>query len=152
MWERGRWLGMDYFVKGASAQSAEATELAPLCVPVELRRADIKATGAAGQRWFRIGLGLGPDRLRLRSALPEELCGPPLRVRLQLPPPTAQAEGLGEDWQGGLDLRAVAGEVVVDRGTEREHAEPRLLLFRNLTPPQRALIEEYITLRQLADE
>lgn len=150
MWERGRWLGMDYFVKGGEAKTS--VELAPLCVPVELRRADVKGTGEAGQRWFRIGLGLGTDRLRLRSALPEELCGPPLRVRLQLPPPTAQAEGLGDDWQGGLDVRAVAGEEVVDVGTERERAEPRLLLFRSLLPPQRALIEEYISLRQLSDE
>lgn len=145
---------MDYFVKGGGAEGSarDSGELAPMCVPVELRRADVKTAGEAGQRWFRIGLGLGTDRLRLRSALPEELCGPPLRVRLQLPPPTAQAEGLGDDWQGGLDVRAVAGEEVVDVGTERERAEPRLLLFRNLLPEQRALIEEYISLRQLSDE
>lgn len=126
-------------------------ELAPLCVPVEIRRAD-----APGRRWFRLALGIGSDRLRLRSALPLELCGPPLAARLHLPPPTERLDALldspGSGWDGGISFSAVAGEVLIDQGTERERPEARLLLFSHVGPAERARIADYITLRLLSDE
>ena len=122
-------------------------ELAPLCVPIEIRRAD-KPAG----RWFRLGTGIAIDRVRLRSPLPDELRGPPLRVQLQLPPPTAQAEALDQEWDGTLILSAVAAELIVDAGTERERAEPRLLALRSVPPESLELIESYVTLRLLSDE
>ena len=56
--------------------------LAPLCVPVELSRAE---KGAPGPRWFRLALGINEDGLRLRSPVPEELAEGPIAVRLHLP-------------------------------------------------------------------
>jgi hypothetical protein len=122
-------------------------ELAPLCVPVEIRRAD-----AAGRRCFRLALGLGLDRIRLRSPLPEELCGPPLAIRLELPPPTLQTAALGAHASAELDLSAVAGEVVVDAGTDRERAAPLLLLLERLSPLEQTQIENYVTSRLLSSE
>jgi len=126
-----------------------AVDLAPLCVPIEIRRADRVKTGV---RCFRLAIAVGIDRVRLRSPLPAELCGPPLRVQLELPPPTPQAEGLGSDWDGAMVLHAVAADLVVDEGTERERAEPRLLALRNVPPESLERLESYVTLRLLSDE
>jgi hypothetical protein len=134
-----------------------AADLAPLCVPIEIRRADAPFGGfternAPLPRWFRLGLGLGLDRIRLRSPLPDELRGRPLRVRLHLPPPTAQAEGLQEHWDGELSLLATAGEVIVKADSDEERAEARLLLLQNLLPADRTRIEDYIRMRLLSAE
>lgn len=126
-----------------------AVELAPVCVPIEIRRADRPKVSS---RCFRLAIAVGIDRVRLRSPLPPELCGPPLRIQLELPPPTPQAEGLGSDWDGALTLHAVAANLVVDEGTERERAEPRLLALRNVPPESLERLENYVTLRLLSDE
>jgi hypothetical protein len=122
-------------------------DLAPLCVPIEIRRAD-RPSG----RCFRLGIAIGIDRLRLRSPLPPELVGPPLRISLQLPAPTPQAEAIEGEWDGELLLHAVSSDLVVDEGTERERAEPRILALRGVSPESLERIENYITLRMLSDE
>lgn len=122
-------------------------DLAPLCVPIQVQRAD-RYTG----RWFRLGLELGLDRIRLRTPLPDELCGPPLRCWLHLPPPTRSAAGLGEHFSGELLLHALAGHEVIDQGTEKERSVPCLLLLQKLEAADRACIENYINLRFLSDE
>src|SRR5262245_33180440 len=129
-------------------------DLAPICIPIEIRRAG--RGQAAAKRWFRLGLGVGLDRIRLRSPLPAELFGRPLQIRLHLPPPTERlddlADRLSEVWDGALRLSALAGEVIMDAGTERERSEARLLLLQNVAPSDRLRIENYITLRTMSDE
>lgn len=129
-------------------------DLAPLCVPIMICRADVTSISLAAetQRCFRLALELSVDRVRLRSPLPSELCGPPLRIRLHLPPPTEQSTALEKDWDGALEVYAVAGEEIVEPGSERERAEARLLLFENLLPADRFRIESYITHRLLSGE
>lgn len=141
--------------------------LAPLCVPVEIipcRRSFSGAgssdeAAAAGYRWFRLALGIDDDgtalgggggegQIFLRSALPDELRGEPLRVRLHLPPPTERlAALLGATWQGELTAYATVEELRVDVGTERERAELRRLVLVNLDPQAREQLTSYTTLR-----
>ena len=80
-------------------------DFAPMCVPIEIRRAE-----ATGQRFFRLGLAVALDRISLRSKLPDDLVGPPLFIRFQLPPPTSHGDHLSEDFDDDLTLCAVAGE------------------------------------------
>ncbi len=143
----------------AKDSAADSTaDLAPMCVPIEIRfqgertAAALMQDGIKLKRWFRLGMGLGPDRIRLQSALPPALRGLPLRIRLHLPPPTAQAEGLGDGWDGELLLSAVATEVVLYPGSEHERAETRLLMLQSVTPADRARIESYVTARMLSSE
>lgn len=104
-------------------------------------------------RWFRLGIGINADVIRLRSPVPEELGDGPLRVRLHLPPPTAAAASLsGADWDSELIVLAEAAEEVVDAGTERERAELRLLALRSLDAVDRQRIEDYVTLRLGEDD
>ena len=134
--------------------------LAPLFVPVMLqRKASSKASGKASAkapavRWFRLGIGvdLGGEMIRLRSAVPDELRKVPLRVSFHLPPPTdSAAKLLGVAWNGEIDATAVSAEVKVDVGTERERAESLLLVFTSLTPLQRQRLCDYATLRLQGD-
>lgn len=147
----------DFFRAGGGTTSAASPEFAPLCVPVELRPAGAQraATGREGPRWFRLVTGVCEAGLRLRSALPDELRGTALSLRLQLPPPTMFAQDLplepGESWQGALAATAVPQEVVVRDG-RGERAELRQLAFLRLTPAGRALIDQYVTLRALSTE
>ena len=91
----------------------------------------------------------------MRSALPEELLGVPLKLRIDLPPPLPympEAGSSGEDgWQGELVLRALPKEVVV-RDEAGERAELRQLALHQLSKSQRELIERYASLRLLSDE
>jgi hypothetical protein len=135
--------------------------LAPLCVPVEITPyrhtgAGDESAAAAGHRWFRLALGIDSDgpspggdgQILLRSALPEDLRGEPLRVRLHLPPPTERLAALvGAAWQGELVAYATVEELRVDVGTERERAELRRLVLMNLDPQVREQITSYTTLR-----
>lgn len=127
--------------------------LSPLCVPVELARAGRRSDDEASQlRWYRLGIGISAEAIRLRSAVPDELRDGPLRVRLHLPPPTAAAASLaGSDWDSELVLTAEAAEEVVDAGSERERAEPRLLALLALDPLDRQRIEDYVALRLTED-
>ncbi|MFO0576359.1 MAG: hypothetical protein U1A78_20335 [Polyangia bacterium] len=143
--------------------------LAPLCVPVEIIPCRRSFTGAgsgagdeaaaAGYRWFRLALGIDSDgtalgggggegQIFLRSALPDELRGEPLRIRLHLPPPTERlAALLGATWQGELIAHATVEELRVDVGTEHERAELRRLVLGNLDPQAREQLTSYTTLR-----
>lgn len=116
--------------------------LAPICVPVELSRAE---KGAPGPRWFRLALGINEDSLRLRSPVPEELAEGPIAVRLHLPEdpdPNAPAPG-------ALQLTALAEEVVVDEGEETERAERVLLRLRGTPESARARVAGYVSRRLL---
>lgn len=133
--------------------SSEA-EFAPLCVPLALRPARSGQRVAASQ-WVRLATGISGSAVRLRSALPEELHGTPLRLHLTLPAPLpympdADSDGDG-GWQGELSLLAVPKEVVV-RDEQGERAELRQLTLSNLSKAQRELIERYVSLRLLSDE
>jgi hypothetical protein len=134
-------------------------EFAPLCVPVSLRPATVRAPGgsdsADAPTWIRLATGISTLGLRLRSALPDELRGVPLRLRMELPPPLpfmpdASADGDG-GWQGELSLLALPKEVVV-RDEHSERAELRQLALHNPSKPQRELIERYVSLRLFSDE
>lgn len=146
---------------------AETTLLAPLCVPVEIAPARAvrggRPAGLDSPRWFRLCLGLtstpastpaggegegaGPGLL-LRTPLPEELRGEALRVRFHLPPPTERlAALLGGGSQGEISAHARAEELRVDRGTERERAELRLVHLVNLDAATKAQLTRYATLR-----
>lgn len=143
---------------------AETTLVAPLCVPVEIAPARAlrsgRPAGLDSPRWFRLCLGLtstqaaggegegaGPGLL-LRSPLPEELRGEALRVRFHLPPPTERlATLLGGGSQGEITAHARVEELRVDRGTEREHAELRLLHLTNLDAETKEQLTHYATLR-----
>lgn len=135
------------------ADSSEA-EFAPLCVPLALRPARAGRHSVASQ-WIRLATGISGTALRLRSALPGELHGTPLRLHLTLPAPLPYMPDAGADgeggWQGELSLLALPKEVVVrDEGGER--AELRQLTLSNLSKAQRELIERYVSLRLLSDE
>jgi hypothetical protein len=142
---------------------AETTLLAPLCVPVEIAPARAlrggRPAGLDSPRWFRLCLGLtttptggegegaGPGLL-LRTPLPEELRGEALRVRFHLPPPTERlAALLGGGSQGEISAHARAEELRVDRGTERERAELRLVHLVNLDAATQEQLLRYATLR-----
>ena len=65
--------------------------LAPLCVPVELRR-------ESGSRWFRLAEAVSEHGLIFPRPLPREIEGP-LVITFQLPPP-------GGDVCAGMAQRA----------------------------------------------
>jgi len=117
-------------------------DLAPLCVPVEIAalRGDL--------RCFRLAVGVGESGLRLRSPLPEEMCGPPLRLHLVLPPPTGELARLfAEEWDGSLRLFARGVEEVVDPGTVHERKLWQLLRFQKLDAEMLEKLQRYVTLR-----
>lgn len=113
---------------------------APLYVPVEIKRQD---SDPLTPRWFRLAIGVATDRIRLRSALPDELKEGPLAVRLHLP---EEREGSPE----ALSLSAEAGETVVDAGEETERAEARLLYLRGVPEAAKDRIRGYVA-RRLAE-
>jgi hypothetical protein len=117
-------------------------DLAPLCVPVEI------AALRGELRCFRLAVAVGELGLRLRSPLPEELCGPPLRLRLTLPPPTGELARLfAEEWDGSLRLFARGAEEVVDPGTVCERKLWRLLRFQKPDSEMQEKLQRYVTLR-----
>lgn len=122
--------------------------MVPLCVPVELRLR-LRGGKAPGPRWFRLALGISEDAIRLRTAVPEELRGEPLQVRLQLPGDVEGAEAADAPAPGLLELSAMAEEVVVDQGEESERAEPRQLRLRADSEAARARIAGYVQRRLL---
>ncbi|HNN96064.1 MAG TPA: hypothetical protein PKI03_27505 [Pseudomonadota bacterium] len=129
-------------------------EFAPLCVPVALWPAGAQSERGAPP-YVRLATGISPLGVRLRSALPEELLGVPLRLRIDLPPPLPYMPDAATDgdggWQGELVLRALPKEVVV-RDEAGERAELRQLALHQLSKSQRELIERYASLRLLSDE
>jgi hypothetical protein len=75
-----------------------------------------------------------------------------LRARFHLPPPTAAtAKLLGVDWDGEILVTAEAADVVIEPGTEREHPEARLLVFRRVSAPTQERLRLYATLRLEGD-
>lgn len=126
--------------------------MVPLYVPVELQRPPARGKPESAVRYFRLAVGLDDsDRgvLRLRSPVPDELRGGPLRVRFHLPPPTeSTAKLLGSDWDGEIAVTAESANVVVGRGTERERTEALLLVFRQVSEPMQERLRLYATLRQ----
>lgn len=124
--------------------------LAPLMVPVELQRLPGRGQAESGVRFFRLAVGLdaGGAGLRLRSALPEELCEGPLRARFHLPPPTeSTARLLGVAWEGEVTVTAKAGRVTLAAGTERERSEALLLWFQRVPAPTQERLRLYASLR-----
>jgi len=131
--------------------------LAPLFVPVELQRLPGRGgrrSAAPVLRYFRLAVGLddGGACLRLRSAVPDELCEGLVRARFHLPPPTEQmAKLLGGAWEGEVTVTAETSTVIVDAGTERERPEARLLVFRSVLAEVREQLVRYATLRLQED-
>ena len=117
-------------------------DLAPLCVPVEI-------SALQGElRCFRLAIGVSESALRLRSPLPEELCGRPLKVRLTLPPPTGELARLfAEEWDGGLRLLARGAAEVVAPNTPSERQLWRLLVFQKPDPEMLEKLQRYATIR-----
>ncbi len=121
---------------------ARTMELAPLCVPVEI------VALKSELRCFRLALGVSEAGLRLRTPLPEELQGPPLRIRLTLPPPTEELARLfADEWDGNLRLVARAASEVVAPNTPNEKRLWRLLVFDKPDAAMREKLQRYIELR-----
>lgn len=127
-------------------QTRPPMDLAPLCVPVEI-------SAMKGElRCFRLAVGVSESGLRLRSPLPEELQGPPLRIRLTLPPPTGELARLfASEWDGGLRLLARAASEVVAPNTSSERRLWRLLVFQKPEPEMLEKLTRYVTMRTEED-
>lgn len=114
----------------------------PLCVPVAI------VTLSGERRCFRLATAVSESGLRLRTPLTEEFLRRPLRIRLTLPPPTAELARLfAEEWDGNLQLLARGAEEVLHPDTVREARLWRLLVFQKPDPEQLEKLSRYIGLR-----
>lgn len=125
--------------------------LCPLYVPLEILPAG--KPDPSVPRTFRLALAISAEALRLRSPLPEELCGPVLQVRFHLPPATSAAyeeETDAPSAPGPLSLRGRAAELIIDEGDQDEVPERsafQQITFVDVSPATRARIHAYIERR-----
>lgn len=121
---------------------------APLHVPVEIR---LQGERAQASRWFRLATAISPERVRLRSPLPADLCGARVEVRLRLPPLPGPGPGPGpadpDEPRPVLALRAVVADSRDEDQDEADEPRPRRLVLPAPTEIERAAITRYVERR-----
>ncbi len=113
---------------------------APACMPVEIAAAQKSGGGEA--RVFRLAIEVAVDRLLLAGGLPDDpswLHGE-LHLGFHLPGDPKEA----------IRCVARAEEIVVEVGTDREHASLRSLRLVALAPEAATRIESYVNERLLS--
>lgn len=117
---------------------------APLHVPVEIR---LQGERAQAPRWFRLATAISPERVRLRSPLPADLCGARVEVRLRLPPLPGPGAADPDEPRPVLALRAVVADSRDEDQDEADEPRPRRLDLPAPTETERAAITRYVERR-----
>jgi hypothetical protein len=117
---------------------------APLHVPVEIRLQGEQAAAQA-PRWFRLATAISPERVRLRSPLPADLCGARVEIRLRLPPLPGPADP--DAPRPVLALRAIVVDSRDEDQDEADEPRPRRLDLPAPGEADRAAITRYVERR-----